>query len=283
MQDERTHAKAGGMAPLVGNSPGAFVFATMRGPRIMLAPPDEGGGEGGDGGENNGGAGGDGGQGGGSSEPLARPDYIPESFWDTEKGFKTDDFNTLLTTKAERDAHLAQVPEKPDGYQVKLPENFQLPEGFSMPEGQNFEIDENDPRVGAVREFAHANQLSQDQFGQLIAIGARMDIEQQIGLDKALAEQAEQLGAKGKERVSAVTTWLGAKLGGEAAQALAPMLYTAKAVQAFERLMSLYRGVVPGNPGSGRDGLEGSSKIDGFEKMNFQQRMAAIDRLKSGN
>lgn len=285
------NAKAGGTAPLVGNSPGAFVFSGL-GPRIMLAPEGgagsaggagEGGAAGGEGaGDAGAGAGGSGGE-GGAVEPPSRPDYIPESFWDAEKGFKTDDFNTLLTTKAERDAHLAQVPEKPDGYQVKLPESFQLPEGFSMPEGQQFEIDENDPRVGAVREFAHANQLSQDQFGQLIAIGAQMDIAEQMNLNTALEKQREELGAKGVERVNAVTTWLGAKLGGEAAQALAPMLYTAKQVQAFERLMSLFRGVVPGGPGAGRDGLEGSTKVEGYDKMNFQQRMAAIDRLKSGN
>lgn len=287
MQHEPKHEKAGGMAPLVGTSPGAFVFSGL-GPRIMLAPEGGAGsaggaGEGAEGGAGAEGAGAEGGAGAGGNEPLVRPDYIPESFWDGEKGFKTEDFNGLLATKAERDAHLALVPEKPDGYKVALPADFKLPEGFELPEGQEFEIDENDPRIGAVREYAHANQLSQDQFEKLVAIGAQMDIEEQTGIQTALAKQREELGAKATERINAVTTWLGAKLGGEAAQALAPMLYTSKQVQAFERLMSLFRGAVPGSAGGGRDGLEGSSKIEGYDRMNFQQRMAAIDRLKSGN
>jgi hypothetical protein len=276
------------MAPLVGTSPGAFVFATSRG--IMLAPPDapapaptpdpapapaptpdpapapspspspDP-----------------------APAPLVRPDYIPESFWDKDKGFKTDDLNNLIAGKAERDALLAQVPADPTGYKVTLPPDFQLPEGFALPEGQESIIDENDPRVGAVRDYAHANQLSQQQFEGLIAIGAQMDIAEQTSMREALGKQREELGAKAEERVTAVTTWLGAKIGGEFAQALAPMLYTAKQVQAFERLMQLNRGAVPGNPVGGRDGLDGSAKIEGFDKMNFQQRMAAIDRLKSGN
>ncbi|QHW22802.1 hypothetical protein GYN07_20970 [Rhizobium leguminosarum bv. viciae 248] len=277
------------MVPPVGRSPGAFVFSSLRGPRIMLAPDEGAGAAGGAGdagaaGAGAGGAGDEGGAGGagaGAEKPV-RPDYLPQSLWDPEKGFKVDYFNDLAATKAERDTLLASVPEKPDGYKVSLPQDFKLPEGFEVPDGESI-IDENDPRISAARDFAHANQLTQEQFEGMIAIGVQADIAEKSSITEALTKQREELGAKATERVNAVTTWLGAKIGGELAGALAPMLYTAKQVQAFEKLMLLNRGAVPGNPGGGRDGMGGSTQIEGYDKMNFRQRMAAIDRAKTGN
>lgn len=290
---EHQHEKAGGTVPLVGRSPGAFVFSSLRGPRIMLAPDGGAGAAGGGAGDDAaaaaaaaaaGGAGNEGGAGGagaGGEKPV-RPEYLPESLWDPEKGFKADYFNDLAATKAERDTLLATVPEKPDGYKVSLPQDFKLPEGFEIPEGESI-VDENDPRVSAAREFAHANQLTQEQFEGMIAIGVQADLAEKSSLTEALTKQREELGAKATERVNAVTTWLGAKIGGELAGALAPMLYTAKQVQAFEKLMLLNRGAVPGSPGGGRDGMGDNTKIEGFQNMNFRQRMAAIDRTKTGN
>lgn len=236
-------------------------------------------------GEGAGGEGGaDKGAGGGSdggAEKPARPDYIPENFWDADKGFKTEDFNGLVAFKAEHDANLAQVPAKPDAYEVKLPKDFKLPDGFELPEGQESPIDADDPRISHLREFAHANQMSQSQFEGMVALGAQMDIAEKASIDAALAEQSEKLGAKGKERVSAVTTWLGAKIGGELAQAIAPMLFTAKQVEAFEALMRLNRGAVSGNPGSGRDSGkpqlsdEEYNKMSPTEKINYARQNSA--------
>lgn len=265
------------MVPLAGRSPGAFVFATMRGPRIMLAP-DEGAG-GGAGGEGGGGDGGESGAGGennggeGGGEKPVRPEYIPESFWDADKGFKADDLNALVAFKAEHDANLAQVPEKADGYVVALPKDFQLPEGYELPEGQESPIDENDPRIGAAREYAHANHFSQAQFEGLVALGAQMDIAEATALKEAAGKQRAALGDKADQRINAVTTWLGAKLGGEFAQALAPMMFTAKQIQAFEAIMRLNRSGVPGNPGAGRDGGKPELSDAEYEKMSPTERI----------
>lgn len=272
-------------APRRAGSSAAFVFSSPFGPRIPLAPEGGAAGAGGaDGGA--GSAGADPAQtpdpaaaaaGSGETQKPERPDYIPENFWDAEKGFKSDDFNALLAFKAEHDANLAQVPETKDGYRVSLPADFKLPDGIKLPEGQEISIDESDPRIAFARDFAHSRNMSQTDFEQMLALGVQMDVAQHQSIQQELAKQAEQLGPKGKERVSAVTTWLGAKIGGELAGALAPMLFTAKQVEAFEAVMRLNRGQVPGNPGSGRDAAGDSQKIQGFEKMTFRQRMAAID------
>lgn len=269
----------GGMVRL-GGSPGAFAFASPFGPRIMFEAPNDVGTAppaGGDGTTPPAGAGDpppvD------PPAPASRPDFIPENWWDAEKGFKGDDFNALVARDAERTAELASVPEAADKYEARLPESFKLPEGVVLPDGQEMALNPDDPRIPAAREFAFAHKIPQAGFEQLLEMGVQMDFAEQVKLDAGLKEQVEKLGSRGKERVAAVTNWLGAKLGGAAANALAPMLYTAAQVEAFEALMRMNRGVVPGSPGAGRDGTGDPSKIDGYETMTFRQRMAAIDAM----
>ncbi len=216
-----------------------------------------------------------------AGEKPARPEYIPENWWDADKGFKVDDLNALAAFKAEYDANRAQVPEKPDGYKPALPQDFQLPEGIVIPEGESL-IDENDPRILKAREFAHAKGLSQSDFEELIGLGVNLDLAEQATMQEAVAKQKELLGPKATDRIGAVKTWIAAKLPADLAESLTSTMFTAKQVQAFETLMRLNRGAVPGNPGAGRDGVGSSPGIEGYDKMNFRQRMAAIDAIKGG-
>lgn len=217
-----------------------------------------------------------------AAEPPVRPDYIPEAFWDAEAGFKTDDFNALLAFKAEFDANRAQVPAKPEDYKVALPREFQLPEGLVVPEGESL-IDENDPRIAAARDYAHERGMSQSDFEEMVALGVRMDLNERDRLQEAVAAQKQLLGTNADARIGAVKTWIAAKLGGELGESLTAMMFTARQIQAFEALMRLNRGAVPGNPGVGRDGNGAPGQIDGYENMTFRQRMAAIDAYETGN
>jgi len=170
-------------------------------------------------------------------------------------------------------------PENADDYEMRLPETFAFPETARFGRDDT-SFDSDDPRMGLARNFAHANKLTQNQFENLIAIGVNADLAEQAAINEALKAEVEALGAKAKERVKAVTDWLGAKLGGEAAAALVPMLMTAKQVQAFERLMQLNRGAVPGNPGAGRE--PGTSEMSDaeydslsvLEKLTYARRNA---------
>ncbi|MBB4066758.1 hypothetical protein [Gellertiella hungarica] len=270
----------GDTALQAGSAPGAFVLSSMFGPRVSLAP--EGGAAAGGGGDAAAAAGSgtpetgsDGGAGAGA--PPQRPDYIPESFWDSEKGFKADDLNALVAFKAEHDANLAQVPDAPDGYKLALPKDFKLPEGLTV-DGAEFQLDESDPRFGMLRDFAHSRQMSQSDFEGMVAFGVQLDAAEQARLQEALTEQAEKLGTKGKARVEAVNTWLGAVLGSGPAAELSKMLYTAGQVEAFEALMRANRGVLPGNPGGGRDSGktelsdEEYDKLSPTEKINYARQ-----------
>ncbi|NTG61836.1 hypothetical protein G6L45_16270 [Agrobacterium rhizogenes] len=200
---------------------------------------------------------------------------MPESLWDGEKGFKAQDFDELVAFKAERISAEASRPESADAYEVKLPETFKLPDHIQLEDGQQI-VNPDDPRVIELRKIAHGKGWSQQDFQDVLALGVSMDIAADEQRVTSLKAEADKLGSRSKERIEAVTSWVDAKLGKELGTELKGMLFTAKQVQAFERLMSLYRGDVPGTPGAGREQPD-PSKIEGFENMSFRQKMAAIE------
>lgn len=217
-------------------------------------------------------------------EPIAkveRPEWLPENLWDGDKGFKKDDFDALVASKAERDSALASVPEKPDGYAVKLPVDFKLPDGTQLPEGQSA-IDTDDPRVIALRDLAHSEKWTQPQFEKVLAFGVNMDIGSEKQLQAELNKEVEKLGSRGVERVKAVTSWLSAKLGAENAQTLHHMMYTAKQIESFERLMGLFQGDVRGNPGAGRDAKPTEMSDEDYEKMSPTQKINYARSAQTG-
>lgn len=220
---------------------------------------------------------------GNSAETAAteRPDWLPETMWDADKGFKKDEFDALVASKAERDSALASVPENADDYEVKLPADFKLPEGFSAQEGESV-IDVDDPRVVALRSLAHTEKWTQTQFERVLALGVNMDIEEQTRLSTAVGEEREKLGSRAAERIKSVTTWLSAKLGADDAQSLHSMMFTAKQVESFERLMQLFKGDIRGTPGAARDTRPTELSDEEYEKMSPTQKINYARSAQSG-
>jgi hypothetical protein len=206
---------------------------------------------------------------------VTRPEGIADEYWDDAgKTVKfaelTGKLNELTAFKAEQDSRLASRPEKPEGYEVKLPEDFKLPDGFVLPEGEKLQLNADDPRVAAGREYVHAMGGNQADFEKLCGLVVGMDIQEQIALDKAQKAEVEKLGSRGAERSAAATAWLKAKGAG----ALTIALFRADQIEAVEKLMSANRHDTLGRPGAERDGKP-SGVPEGFENMNFRQKMAA--------
>ncbi|WP_407976104.1 hypothetical protein ACJKIH_03000 [Brucella pseudogrignonensis] len=203
-------------------------------------------------------------------EKPVRPDYLPESLWDENTGFKEQDYNDLVAFKADRDAALAQVPDSADKYEAKLPATFKIPEGVKE---EDFAFDANDPRISLLREVAHSKQWSQADFEEVLAAGINMDIAQNKEMAEAAAGEREKLGSRAKDRVTAVTTFLDAKIGKDLAGSLRGMMFTAKQVEAFEAIQRLVRGDVPGNPGAGRDAKPAELSDEEYQKLSSTDRI----------
>lgn len=199
-------------------------------------------------------------------ETPQRPDWLPESLWDGEKGFKQQDFDDLVAFRAERLSAEAARPETEEGYEVALPESFKLPDHIKLADGQQI-VDPADPRIAGLRKLAHEKGWSQQDFADVLAFGVNMDIAGSDRHVENLKAEMSKLGGRAKQRVDAVTDWLGAKLG-KRAGGLIGKLTTAEDIAAFETIISLNRGSVPGSPGAGRDTGKQELSDEEYEKMS---------------
>lgn len=212
--------------------------------------------------------------------PGERPGWLPETFWDAEKGLKSDDWakhvETLTQTAAKAAERMAGVPDKAEGYELKLPEGVKLPDGI--------ELNAKDPRLIAGREMALKYGIPQEGFEQFAAMIATNDatmIEQTIKaadeqFQAATAESLKQLGPQSEARVAAVRDGLVARLGAEQGAVLGKLLMGKEIVEAFEAVLKSGTSF----NASGRTGEPEPGKIEGYEKMSFRERWAASDRMK---
>ena len=190
----------------------------------------------------------------GSGGKPERPDWLPEEFFDAEKGPQYDKLTGELTGlrafKAERDSELATVPDDLSGYEAALPDGFELPEGFE------FKLADDDPVLEPARAFAKKHALSPAAFKELVGLAAHREIAQHKELAELASKQMEALGSKAAARVDAVQGWLKAKVGEDAAGQLNAMMFTAGQVQAFEKLIGATKSGVAGVTGAGREGVK---------------------------
>lgn len=219
-----------------------------------------------------------------ASDQLAkpvRPEWAGKSFdgyWTDDKGFDaeklTTDFDAMTTLRTEHEARLAAVPENIEDYEVGLPEGFAIPDGVTL----TFDKLNEDPIVKAllpeIRQFAKANNLDKNQFKGLVALKAKFDIAEHAALRDAAAKQKAALGTKAEARVGAVVTFLQGKLGNEHANALMPMMFNARQVEAFEKLVALAGGTTTPPGGGGRETVQPQAMTDAeWDKLSPTQKI----------
>lgn len=199
-----------------------------------------------------------GGDGNGGNAPSARPEYLPETYWDTEKNsVKAEDLTrdlselpTLREFKTAADTRAAAIPKTADDYKIELPADFQLPEGTK------FIADPKDPLVVGVRTYAKEHGLDQAAVTDLTKMWAGMLASEHSALKAAETEQMKALGDAAQDRIKAANTWLTGQLKPEQVQAIAPALRTKAGVEAVEALITKFSGLQP------RGDLNGGSQPD---------------------
>ena len=208
------------------------------------------------------------------SEAPARPEGLPDTYWDGEKNaVKTDDlvkrFNELSTKDAADAVRKNSLPPSADAYKIELPKEF------TMPQGVEFKFDEKAPELAQARAMAHAKGWTQQDFSEALGVFAAAKIGEQTTINTARAAEIAKLGATGPTRVDSVTQWMDAQGLG----VLKSTMVTAAQVQAWEAHITKLtsQGTAPFST-SHRVPAEGNG-IPNYDGMTFAQRREAQDQL----
>lgn len=185
----------------------------------------------------------------GAGAAVAMPEGLPADFWDADKGeVRYGDlgkrFEELTSFKAQQDERLAGVPEKADDYKLELPPDFKLPDGTT------FTIDDKDPAIPLLRQFAHDEKLPQSTVSKLLAIEAQRRAQELDAQVAAVQAEEKALGANFPQRKAAMEAFLRTNIPQDQYDAIRPLLTTAKAFEALEGLIekATTGAVADGNP-----------------------------------
>lgn len=211
-------------------------------------------------------------------EKPARPDGLPDRYWDAATGIKVADFvkdhNELAAFKAQEDSRKLTLPQRPEDYTLGLPKEFKAPDGIE------YVPNPNDPLLPQARAFAQKYGLSVDAFHELMGLHAAGQIGTQQSIAAAKQAEVDKLGATGTARKTAVDTWL-ASIDPQLGKHFSGFIFTAPQVQFVEKLMERFRTQGGGsfNQG-GQQPPSGNGSIPGYANMSFEQRRDAQERLR---
>lgn len=200
---------------------------------------------------------------------------MPEKFWDPATGLKGEDFqkhlHALETFHAEQSIRLRGVPEKPDGYQMKLPEGFKPPEGV--------EIALDGALTKKLGEFAHKHGLTQEAVQDLLVLDVERMAVQQQQVQEHQAAELQKLGAQGAERLDAVIRAYRARGLPESIIAKFISVADAADVEASEKWL---RGNLTPFNAAGRDAPRSGPTTEELEAMEPWDRLAFLRKQKAG-
>lgn len=190
---------------------------------------------------------------------------MPEGVADPETFRKS--YDELAAFKAAEEVKRATIPA-PEAYKVELPKDFKAPPGVE------FKFNEADPLIGQLRQFANKSGLNQEQFEQGLSLYAASQVATQQQIATARDAEISKLGANATARVTNVMTWLKAVAGDDLGTALANNLWTAKQVEAFERMIGRFTSQGGSTfTASGREpGGQGMADAD-WDKLSYAEKL----------
>ena len=169
-----------------------------------------------------------------------RPEYLPEKFWDADKGEPRWEDLAKSYGELERKIGKAKTPEEYEAERLAgRPESADAYEPPEIPD--HFDKNEvmSHPMMGWFRQVAHQAGLSQEQFQE--------SVNQYLGeiapaSVRARDEEMKKLGDNATARIEHVSGWVGTKFDEAEAAHLAQIATSAEGVMFIEKLMSLVEG-----------------------------------------
>jgi len=207
-----------------------------------------------------------------AAPPADRPAWLPESFKAPEE--LVEKFNEYATRVAAEDSRKASLPQTPEAYEIKLPETFTAPEGIKV------DLNPNDPLYKMAREMAHAKGWSQSDFSEALGVVATMRAGETAAYEAAKTANLAALGAKGPERIDAVTRWLIANGSPEEVKPIIATLATSNHVTFFEKMIAKLSSQGAANFRRGGEDVDtGKVTPEVYEKMSYGEKKAYAERM----
>jgi hypothetical protein len=174
----------------------------------------------------------------------------------------------FFKTKGESELRKATLPASPTDYKTELPANFEMPGG----------VNEADPLLVDARNWAHGKGFSQSEFSELVGIYATAKAKEAAFINQAASAELGKLGANAVQRVSAIETWLRGQLGDDLAAPMKTVMVTEKIVRGWETIMHKFQSQGAASFSQAHR-VAPDDGIPGYDKMSFEQRRYAQDRL----
>lgn len=173
-----------------------------------------------------------------TTEAPARPDWLPEKFWNADAG--APNIENLAKSYAELEKQRGNVDElKTKWEEERLAARPETADAYHLPEHDALDMEAlaASPVVGLWRQAAHEAGLPQDKFEKVIRDYADAELAR---IEQQKAVEIEKLGENASARIEAVTLW-GKRVLGETPEfmALQGMTTSAEAVAALEKIMKL--------------------------------------------
>jgi hypothetical protein len=228
--------------------------------------------------------GGQGERGAGSAEKPTRPEWLPESHWDPEgstiKPTFGEHYNELATFRQAETDRLAKVPKTAAEYKLELSPDLQLPEGVTR---EDLAIDENNPRLQAFREKLFSRKADPELANELYGLYVQEQAEQVAVINKRIGEEQQKLGGNFGERVAALGTFFEGRVGKDLAAAVMKGIFTADQVKALEQVAAQFSNQGAARiPAKGAEPNDDPGKIEGWDKMTFEEKRAHQNARKAG-
>jgi hypothetical protein len=197
------------------------------------------------------------------------------------EGVTLDREHAVLERHSLEQNRRAAAPSDPSGYKAELPSDFVVPPGVE------FQLDEKHPLMPQARQLAHDIDQGkiggQEALSRLLALHGASEIARVQQFDRQVQAEVQKLGATGTTRVTTIQNFIKSIAPEDTIRDLYAGLISEKAVRGWEALMRRFESQGAGSYSHAhRDAPEGNGTIPGYEKMSFEQRLAAADAAKRG-
>ena len=186
-----------------------------------------------------------------------RPDFLVDKYKTVEDQAKA--YAELNSQYGKQATEMGDLKK----FQESASKIIGAPEDYALPESEDFQVDIEDPRYSAFKEFAKENNLSQYMFENGLKLFADID-KAYSDANTAFAQEELSKLNDADNRIKNVQDWMSANIP-DHAESLADLLTTAAGVEGFEALLEK-AGKAPVTPSESN-----SASIPSMEEIQAMQ------------